>query len=222
MAPSNSKTSILNHMNEHHQDSLSLYLRVYNKVPASEAKHAHLEDATPNDLIITTKDPTTRYSVPFDPPLESTDAIHLRPRIISMHKACLSSLGLSDIVVREYRPPSGFLALVFGLCLSTFITTFRRGNFLPGSLLYEALHLGSVPGFANLCYTYQPVFFPIFASIHLSEAVLLAFKRLRPYRVPFLSRLWVLWFTSNVIEGFGAWVRFDSIVKEEKERVKGE
>jgi hypothetical protein len=44
----------------------------------------------------------------------------------------------------------------------------------------------------------------------------MALYRLRPHRVPVTSRLWWTWMTSCFIEGFGAFKRFDAIVRREK------
>lgn len=213
MASNNSpKTFIINHMNADHQDSLSLYLQAYNNVPSKEAKSAHLEDFSLTDLVITAAG--TRYSVPINPPMKSlSDA---RPRVVAMHKECLERLGLSDIVVTEYRLPRGQNAVVAVVLIVAYALFFRRSNFLPGSLVYDWLS-PSGPVLAEYCYNIQPILFPGMVFLHAAEAYLLTARRLRRHRVPFMSGLWCIWMVSTLIEGVGAWRRFDEIV-EEKEK----
>lgn len=212
MASSNSpKTFIIKHMNADHQDSLSLYLQVYNNVPSSAAKSARLEDFSLTDLVITAAG--TRYSVPINPPMKSlSDA---RPRVVAMHKECLNKLGLSDIVVTEYRAPRGATAVAFVFLVTSYALFCRRSNFLPGSVVYDSVFSGA-PAVAEYCYKIQPVLFSGVLGAHALEAGLLAVNRLKRHRVQFLSRLWWTWVVSTFIEGFGAWQRFDAMVNEKQ------
>ncbi|KAL2007793.1 hypothetical protein VTN00DRAFT_7775 [Thermoascus crustaceus] len=208
------KKRIVDHMNTDHQTALEYFLQVYCRVAPGAAKGAQMEDISLSDMVITAK--RTRYSVPIDPPMQSL--LDARHRIVDMYHHCLDRLGLSDITVTEYRAPRGFHAVIFALCLSTYVAFSRRGNFLPGSVFYDALGLARVPQFARFCYTIQPILLPLMVGIHVLEASLLAVKRLRPHRVPFLSGLWCTWMVSVFIEGFGAFQRFDAIVRREKDK----
>lgn len=209
------KSAIINHMNKDHRFSLSLYLQVYNAVPANDAKSAHLEDITFNDLLITAAG--TRYTVPIDPPMQSfADA---RSRVVAMHKECLEKKGLSDIMITGYRAPRGGHAVAFALCASVYILFSRRANFLPGSLVYDSL-MHKVPTLAAYCHDFQPLAFFGFLGIHLMESGLLALTRLRKHRVPFMSGVWFAWVISTVVEGMTAWQRIDWMVKEK--RAEGE
>lgn len=211
------KAMIIKHMNADHQDSLTFYLQVYNSVPSSDAKSARLEDITLNDLLITAGG--TRYTVPINPPMKSfSDA---RSRVVAMHKECLKQLGLSDIVIDEYRFPRGGQAVAFVLCASFYIISARQANFQPGSLVYDSL-LHKVPTIANYCYDYHPAAFLAFLGIHSLEAGLLAANRLRRYRVPFFSGVWWAWVISTVIEGMTAWQRIGMMVKEKRGEQKKE
>lgn len=209
---------IVDHMNTDHQDLLPLFLEVYCLVPRSStaAQSAKLEDVSLSELVISAN--RTRYRIPFEPPLSSLDDV--RQRVIDMRDHCLQTLGISDIVVREYRPPTGPYAVLFTVCLATFIAFSRRSNFLPGSTLYSVCALGHVPRFAAFCYTIQPVLLTTMTAIHLAEAVHLAVKRLRPHRVPLFSWLWWAWVIDDFIEGVGALTRFDALVREERDRLK--
>ncbi|KAB8067258.1 hypothetical protein BDV29DRAFT_186484 [Aspergillus leporis] len=208
-----SKYFIINHMNADHQKSLAMYLRVYCKVAEGDAKSARLEDLSLSDLLISARG--TRYSVPLDPPMKTFS--DTRSRVVAMHKECLQRLGLSDIVIKEYRGPQGLSQVIpFGLVVATLIAFCRRSNFLPGSLLYETTGLEQYPSFAQFCYKVQPLLLTLLLGIHALEATLLAVKRLRRHKVPLLSGVWLAWIGSILIEGVVAWRRFDEMVKEEE------
>ncbi|RHZ43064.1 DUF2470 domain-containing protein [Aspergillus thermomutatus] len=210
------KSFIISHMNTSHADSLSLYLRVYCGVSAPDAQPAILQDITLSDLLITAKG--TRYSVPINPPMTSLS--ETRARVVAMHNDCLQRLGLSDILIREYRPPHGFQIVSLGLVVATLVVFSRRSNFLPGSVFYEMAGLDRYPAFTRFCYDVAPVVVGLMLGAHLLEATLLAVTRLRPHGVRVASGLWVAWMVSNVVEGFPVWRRIDQMVREE--RVKRE
>lgn len=212
-----SKDYIIKHMNTDHQDSLELFLQAHCKISASQAKPAQLEDITPSTLII--RAGSTRYSVPIDPPMK--DLTEARGRMVSMHKDSLQRLGRSDVTLTEYRAPRGLQAVVFGLCLFTYISCFQRSNLLPGSLVYEYLGYKFVPDFAHFVYNIQPYLFPAVVGIHVLESVSLAVLRLKPLGVPFMSPLWWSWFVSCFVEGAGAWERIGQIVKEMRAKKEG-
>lgn len=216
--PDPTKSFIIKHMNTDHQDSLSLYLQVYNNVSASTSKTAYLSDLTLSDLLITTSDNNgnnvTRYTVPLTPPMKSFS--ETRSRVVAMHHHCLTKLGLSDITITEYRPPRGTEAIGLAFCVFVYVLFSRRSNFVPGSMVYDRwLHLA--PSASEFCYSIQPKLFYGLLGTHILEAVAFtALQRLRPHRVPFLSRLWFAWVVSTLFEGFVAWKRFDEMVKEKR------
>ncbi|KAI9043338.1 DUF2470 domain-containing protein [Aspergillus affinis] len=220
MAPSNTadqsanttKNFIIKHMNADHQKSLAMYLRVYCHVSTSEAKSARLEDISLSDLLLSARG--TRYTVPLDPPMASFS--ETRGRVVAMHKECLQKLGLSDITINEYRVPRGVGAVGFAVCLAAIVGFCQRDNFLPGSLVYETIGLDNFPAMARLCYKVQPAVFIFLLGAHAIEAALLTVKRLKPHGVPFLSATWFAWVLSTVVEGFGAWIRFDAMVQEKR------
>jgi hypothetical protein len=208
-----SKDFIIKHMNADHQDSLQLYLQAYCGITASQAKAAQLEDISTSNLIITAHG--TRYSVPIDPPMK--DYSEARARVVALHKDSLKRLGRSEVTLTEYQAPRGIQQIVvFGLCLFTYISCFKRSNLLPGSAVYEYLGYKYVPDFAHFVYNIQPYLFPAVVAIHLFESALLAVTQLKPLGVPFLSGVWCKWVASCFIEGFGAFQRIKQIVKEEK------
>ncbi|KAE8353162.1 hypothetical protein BDV28DRAFT_133739 [Aspergillus coremiiformis] len=207
-----SKNFIINHMNADHQKSLAMYLRHYCNVAARDAKSARLEDISLSDLLISAKG--TRYSVPLDPPMKTF--ADTRPRVVAMHQECLQRLGLSDIVIKEFRAPRGLEAANFAAVVATLIVFSRRSNFLPGSWLYETTGLDRFPAFAGFCYTVQPIPLTLLLGIHAIEAGLLAVKRLKRHEVPLLSAVWFAWIATILIEGAVAFKRFDRMVTEEE------
>ncbi|KAJ5678319.1 uncharacterized protein N7477_003952 [Penicillium maclennaniae] len=203
---------IIKHMNADHGDSLQLYLQAFCGITTSEANEASLEDLGLDHLVLRAQG--TRYVVPIDPPMENfTEA---RGRLVALHKESLKRLGRSDVMLTEYRAPRGFQIVIFGLCLFTYVSCFKRSNLLPGSFVYENLGYKYVPDFAHFVYNIQPLLFPAVVGIHIFESVLLAVLRLKPLGVPLMSGLWCTWMVSCFIEGFGTFQRIGQIVKKER------
>ena len=133
--------------------------------------------------------------------------IDARVRLVEMDKQAVAGLNRSRITLKEYRAPTGFPAVVFAVCLGTYILLSRKANMLPGSLLYDNI-LKYVPSFAHFSYTLRDyVIWPMLA-IHITEAYIMT-NTLKKHSVPLFSRLWWLWTTSCFIEGFNAFQRFE-------------
>lgn len=137
-----------------------------------------------------------------------------------MDAEAVAGLGASDITVKKYKPPRGFMAVVFVACALTYMAFCRRANFEPGSVLYDTL-LKHVPGFARFCRIIQPLLFWLMIMLHAGETVWMAKGRLVRHTVRMFSRVWWLWVLSCFVEGVGSSVRFDECVKEEKARREG-
>ncbi|KAF4187552.1 hypothetical protein CNMCM7927_003786 [Aspergillus lentulus] len=151
---------------------------------------------------------------PINPPM--TSFAEARARVVAMHKDSLQRLGLSDITIREYRPPHGLQIVSLVLVVATLVVFGRRSNFLPGSVFYEMVGLDRYPVLTRFCYDVAPVVVGLLLGAHLVEATLLAVKRLRPHGVRVASGLWFAWIVSNFVEGFPVWRRFDEMVREER------
>ena len=212
-----SKDFTIKHMNADHGDSVQLYLQAFCNISAREAHGAQIEDLSLSNLIV--KANGTRYIVPIDPPMK--DYGEARGRLVALHKKSLERLGRSDVTLSEYRAPRGMQAVIFGLCLFTYVSCFQRSNLLPGSFVYEHLGYKYVPDFAHFVYRIQPLLFPAVVGIHLFESALLAILKLKPHGVPVLSGLWCSWMASCFVEGFGAFQRIGQIVKEERAKKGG-
>ena len=168
-----------------------------------------------------------RCLVPFTPPLKSL--ADSRPRLIAMHNECLAGLGMSDVVLDTWTPPTKPLHLFFFVsCLLIFTCFPRRANFLPdsasggGGIVYGIYSVGGlVPGLAGLCYVIQPWFLPMMVGIHGTESVVMARGRLRKYNVRAGSGVWWAWMVDTFVEGFGCFERIDGIVKGKEEGGRG-
>ena len=212
-----SKDFIIKHMSANHGDSLELYLQAFCNITAREARHAQLEDISLSEIILRANG--VRYCVPLNPPMK--DYNEARGRLVALHKDSLQRLGRSDVTLTEYRGPRGIHAVIFALCLFTYVSCWRRTNLLPGSFVYENLGFKYVPDFAHFVYNIQPLLFPVVLAIHITEATLLAILKLKPHGVPVLSKLWCTWVASCFVEGFGSFVRINQIVKEERAKKGG-
>ena len=207
------KERIVTHMNSDHQDSLIRYLEHYCGVSSFSARNARLEDVTFSTLTITSNG--KEHSVPIEPPMTAwSDA---RPRVVAMDAEAVAGLGRSDITIKKYAKPYGFMLIVFVACVLTYANFSRRANFKPGSLLYDSI-LRYVPEFADFCWRLQPLVIYPMILLHGSEAISMVRSRLWKHNVPVGSRLWLTWVCGTFIEGYGSFVRFDALVKEEAAR----
>ena len=207
------KERIITHMNNDHQDSLIRYLEHYCGVSSFSARNAHLEDVTFSSLIVSSNGQS--YNVPIEPPMTSWSDV--RPRVVAMDAEAVAGLGRSSITVKQYARPYGFMLIVFIASLLTYVNFSRRANFMPGSLLYDSL-LRYVPQFADFCWRIQPLVIYPMVLLHSCEAISMARSRLVRHSVPIGSRLWLCWVSSAFIEGYGSFIRFDMLVKEEEAR----
>lgn len=203
---------IIKHMNKDHQDSLVRYLEHFCHIPSSTAKTARLEEITFEHMIITSTG--RRNIVYFELPLQSWG--ESRERVVEMDQQAMEGLGKSDLIVTRYTRPRGFHLVVFVTCLAVYVCFATRRNFEPGALLYEGL-LKPVPRFNAFCHAIQPYLIVFMHGIHATEAFFFERRKLAKHGVARFSRLWWTWMTSVYIEGAGAFLRVDALVKEQKE-----
>ncbi len=140
-----------------------------------------------------------------------------RPRVVEMDAEATGALGRSTVTVKEYTRPRGFMAVVWIAAFVTFIAFSRRANFRPGSWCYDGL-LKYVPNFGNFCWKIQPLLITPMALLHSAEAVYMERSRLQRHTVKMFGRVWWMWILSTFVEGVGAFLRFDEVVKEEEQR----
>lgn len=205
------KMRIIRHMNNDHADSLSFYLQYYCHIPDKYANTARLSQITLNHMVISSS--FGRNIVLLDPPMKSWS--EARERLADMHHICASGLGLSDIAITQYRSPRGLQLLSFIVCAWSFLSFSTRRNFTPqtGWIFYK---FWATLGLANFSYRIQPFVITFMLVVHFGEVVMLATPRLKKYGVPAFSPLWWKWIISNFVEGYGAILRMDALVDEER------
>ncbi|KPI39069.1 uncharacterized protein AB675_4673 [Cyphellophora attinorum] len=213
---------IITHMNKDHARSLQLYARHYNHLPATEVRiPPKLTEITPNYLILTTSSPERRLLIPLEPPLPA-NLSGARERLVSMHNTCLTALNLSDIVITEYRHPTKWWEWSAGFMVLLILLTFPfRSHIHPdsNSLISKIWSVGGLaPWHAKLAYVLAPLVLPAVWIIHVGEVVGCMLPRLRKYGVEAGSRVWWCWMGDCFLEGGGAWLRVDGMVREAGEK----
>ncbi|CAD6583435.1 MAG: hypothetical protein ASARMPRED_001319 [Alectoria sarmentosa] len=211
------KQRIITHMNNEHQDSLIRYLKYYTQLSSFSARNAHLVDISFNDLTILSSK-GTYHAIPIKPAMTSWS--EARTRVVAMDGDAVIGLGASNITVKKYKPPRGWMTAVFVACALTYICFCRRTNFEPGSVFYDTL-LRNVPSFAKFCRVIQPWLFWFMVVAHAAEASWMAKSRLEKHTVRMFSRVWWMWVLSCFVEGVGSSMRFDECVEEEKAKKEG-
>lgn len=206
-------------VNADHVADLEHYLRAFNGLSASAAAKAQLVDMAKDQLVIKTPaSGETTHVVAVDPPMASlSDA---RVRFIDMSRDALAKLGLSDIQLDRYAPPTGFDCVVFFgvafyfFCAAT-VSLVDRG---AGTLIWDALDAAIPPslgGVAGYVWLVKAIFVPVVA-IHVTEAWWMAKTRLERHRVAAFSGVWCLWVASVFFEGIPAFRRLDRLVVTER------
>ncbi|KAH8811603.1 hypothetical protein F5884DRAFT_782716 [Xylogone sp. PMI_703] len=237
------KARIVSHMNAEHQESLTLYLRHFNKLSASSAaKNPILQDITPAEMTISTSDGKT-HIVPFTPPMDSlSDA---RFRTVEMDTEARKALGVapiehgppsssngaapsaghgghessSPIIIKEYTPPRSLLHItVAALCLLGYVAFATKSYIVPGTPVYELLDKYFPGGTKGMLWTTRMIQWPVIL-LHILETAILD-SRLAKYGVRRGSGVWAAWVGSCMIEGFGSLQRVEAIVRREKRKAQ--
>lgn len=208
---------IIAHMNNDYQDSLIRYLQHYHRLSSFSARNAYLSDITFDSLTILSSN-NSPHHIQIKPPMTAWS--EARPRLVAMDAEATAALGRSNINVKEYKNPRGFMTVVFVACACTYLAFFRRANFEAGSLLYDML-LKYFPRFANFCWAIQPYLFGFMVVAHSGEAVYMERRYLRKHTVRMGSLVWWKWMVSTFVEGVGSFKRFEEVVREEESRREG-
>ena len=208
------KQRIITHMNADHQDSLVRYLEFFCHLSSFSARNAKLMDVSFKSLSLASSN-GAYHIIPIEPPINAWAEI--RERVVAMDAEAVKGLKRSNITVKEYITPSGFMAVTFVATALTFVVFSKRSNLEPGSYLYEYLLLHA-PGFADWCYSIQPLLVFLMYTIHGSETLYMTTGRLKKHSVPSFSALWWKWVLGTFVEGIGSFIRFDRMIKEEEEK----
>lgn len=140
-----------------------------------------------------------------------------RGKLVALDATATAGLNRSKITVKKYVKPTGFMAVIHFLVVSTFAVFCRPANFEPGSWLYDYVWV-YIPGFARSRHWMQLLLLFFMFGVHGVEALWMIKGRLRKHTVPTFSKLWCAWVLSCFFEGAGSFVRFDKIVEEETRR----
>lgn len=157
------------------------------------------------------------YNIPLKPPMVSYR--EARERVVAMDRDCVEALGISDVTIKEYIPPTGLYAIEFLIIVATFLGYSQRWWFGKGQIV-EA-YLGSA--FAQFSWNVQRYLFSGMLAIHAGEMAWFIRSRLRRHSVSPRSLIWWQWAGSTFIEGVFAIGRFNSLVvrkQEAKEKQK--
>jgi hypothetical protein len=210
-------------MNTDHASSLALFLRYYSKLSPRLATSPQIDEFTLSHMTI--KSSYGRSLIPLDPPLKTY--AEARDRMVQMNAEALTGLGLSEFKVTEYVPPKmGWQMGVFGLCLVGFVSFSPFGSPDLGreaansrvNLLYLFWSLGGlVPELSFLAHDLATYSFVFMCVVHSGEALWLAYSRLQKHQVEAFTLVWWQWVLSCVVEGFGAFIRFDQVIREKEE-----
>ena len=212
------KSRISSHMNAQHQPSMRRYLEHYHNVSPFAARSPRLADMTTKSMTILAPYLLTdvTYEVPLSPPLANLS--EARTRLVEMDQQAAKALGRAPETVSRYKAPNTpyqitvFFAVLFGFfCFSS------AANFRPGSWLTTTI-LAPVPPFARLLYQYQPLALVAMIVLHAWEALVMARTRLQKFNVPVGGRVWWMWVLSTFFEGFGAFLRFEEVIEEERRK----
>lgn len=208
------KTRIITHMNADHQDSLIHYLQHHAHLSSFSARNAHLTDIAFSHLTITSS-PSHAHFIPISPPMTAWS--EARPRVVAMDKEACAALGISSITMKKYKAPYGFMTVVMAAVVLTIFIFVRRANFEKGSWCYDYL-LRYVQEFAAWAWKVQPLVWWPMVVLHVGEAVYMWRSRLEKHTVRMGGVVWWKWVVSTFFEGYGAFIRFDEVVREEEER----
>lgn len=130
-----------------------------------------------------------------------------------MDRVSRAALGISHITIDEYTAPrSVFHVTVFALCVLTLVVFVTKAWYVPGSFVYERVICWWPGGAEWFLWTVRMIAAPVLV-LHIGESLHLDRSRLAKYGVERGSGLWLAWMSSALLEGFGAFARFDALVR---------
>lgn len=219
MADKERRDRIVAHMNSQHVRQMIHFLRYYNDLPPNAATQPQLLDVSHQSMSIRSAD-GAKHNVKFSPPLQ--EWAEIRPRLLEMDETAREKLGLSDVYVTDFLPPSGFFTLL--LCFLVLLTcslTAMLPWVTPGSAAWGTLVRWGGGEMAPIVARRVVLGAFLFAlTVHVVEAVLFEKKRMQRHGVERWSGLWWKWMGCVMLEGATAWQRVDVVI--ERTRAKKE
>lgn len=205
------KERIISHMNKGHPRELSHYLRHYANASCSAAASPEMRDVDLQGMKISAQGKD--YSIPFSPPL--TSWADVKTRIIEMDTIARENLGISNIYITEFTPPTGFGAVVFGSVVFYFFCAAALPWVVPDTPLWELLEVCFPGGPTWFQWVVKTIFFPV-VGIHVVECYFFN-QKLHKHGVDPFTKLWFLWQLSCFLEGLTAFKRIGAIVAKQEE-----
>ncbi|PNS16901.1 hypothetical protein CAC42_4865 [Sphaceloma murrayae] len=202
------KARIIGHMNADHHDSVIRYLEHYHGQSAWAAATGKITDISLSDITLQSQAGTFKTAI--EPAMASFR--EARERLVAMDKECVQRLGRSDITVRDWQAPYGWTLGLFVTMSAAFVAFSRRANFAPGSFAAAVLP----DALRSFCFANQPWVLAFMAVVHGAEAYTMATGRLKRHNVSIRSLAFWQWIADTFIEGFGAFNRFDKLVRDKE------
>lgn len=201
---------IITHLNNDHQEYISLYLRHYNKLSARAASKPLVTGISLDALTIQSADGRP-HTIPFTPPMKSW--AEARERTVAMDREARAALGLSTIKITEYEPPTSLLhRTIFGLCIFTWVIFLMRTRIVEGTWFHDRVLPWFPGGPERFLWIVNTIALPVLV-LHVSEAVWLDVSRLGKHGVERGTALWYKWVVSCFVEGRACFQRIDAMVK---------
>ncbi|KAI9158344.1 hypothetical protein HJFPF1_06338 [Paramyrothecium foliicola] len=210
------KQRIVAHMNRGHSRELSHYLRHYAGASPSAASKATLTDMSLTSLAIRARGGD--YSIPLSPPMDSLE--DARERLVAMDVEARTALGISDVVVDEWVPPTGLAATTLAFLIFYFGCYFTLPWTGPGTTAWKVIDPIFPGGAATFRWIAKTIFWPVIL-IHLVEAIIFARTRMNKYSVPRWSRVWWLWVVNCAFVGFPTFLGIDELAARKKAEKAG-
>lgn len=216
MADEAAQKRIITHMNKEHTLELSHYLRHKAGLSARAASRPWLKSITLDSMTIAAGGLGGReFPVPFTPPL--TAYSEARDRLVAMEDEARAALGLADVHIDGYTPPTSAAEVVvaatiavYGVCYATL------GAVTPANPRVWDLVQRFFPGGADEYRSVVRSIMPILLGIHVLETWYMSYARLPKYGVVTGTKTWWAWIASTMWEGFGCFTRIDRIAEEKR------
>lgn len=214
------KDRIIQHMNNDHSESILLFLQHFSQVTLQDANGARIDDISLSQMRITTPDKKS-YLIPIDPPMKSWAEV--RQRMKEMDSIARKALGLSNVRLNTYKPPTPPLHLfMFCLCTSIYFSCFLinwGASSVPGTILSYILQKRFPGGLERSRSLVNKATLSLLAC-HTAETWYMDRSRLGKYGIRRGTTLWWCWVSSCMIEGIGSFRRLDAEVKRIKDRAE--
>jgi len=209
------KDRIMQHLNDGHKPELSRFLQHFCSIPFSEAAAPVLIDISFTSMAIATG-PGNVHDCPINPPMATwADA---RTRCVEMDAEARKGLGLSDIFVNEYVPPSIGDVAVLEAILLLYASCILQGYVTEGNWVGELIMKWFPGGLSAWKLSVNIFAIPIFL-VHILEAYMMA-KKVERHGVLRYTDVWSKWVWGTFAEGFRSNMRLNALIAHKAKALK--